>query len=106
MPKTIDEFFIEKYEKLEQENQELKTHNDYLIEENLKLNEENEQYKNKFIELINRLKEDLQPKIATIKNGDVLIEFARWTHFKEYSKIQYEFYKNLFDLKEEGEENE
>jgi hypothetical protein len=69
------------------------------------LGDERDEWENKYYELVDRLKEDLQPKIATVKTGDVLIEFARWTHFKEYSKTQYEFYKDLFDLKEEGEED-
>lgn len=103
-PKTIDEFFIEKYERLEEEIEVSKEKQEELLEMNYNLGEERDKWEEKYYELVERLKEDFEPKISTTKKGDVLIEFKHWTHFKEYSKLQYEFYKNLFNLTEEGEE--
>lgn len=103
-PKTIDEFFIEKYERLEEEIEVLKKEQEGLFEMNYNLGEERDKWEEKYYELVERLKEDFKPEISTTKKGDVLIEFKHWTHFKEHSRIQYEFYKNLFNLKEEGEE--
>lgn len=103
-PKTIDEFFIEKYERLEEEIEVLKKEQEELLEMNYNLGEERDKWGERYYELVERLKEDFEPKISTTKDGNVLIEFKHWTHFKEYSKLQYEFYKNLFKLKEEGEE--
>lgn len=103
-PKTIDEFFIEKYNNLERQIEVLEERQEGLLKINNNLGEERDKWEEKYYELVERLKEDFEPKISTTKKGDVLIEFKHWTHFKEYSKLQYEFYKNLFNLKEEGEE--
>lgn len=105
LPKTLEEYVIKEIESYKKMNADLAEELRIAQNINFKQNEEIEDLKNKYEELVERLKEDLEPQISTTKIGDVLIEFKCWSHFKKYSKLQYEYYKNLFNLKEECEEN-
>lgn len=105
LPKTLEEFFIEKYEKTEQENKELKIHNDYLIEENLKLNEEILELKNEYRELIKKLKEDFDIKLRRLDKNTTYVSVDCLYSNIYADKEKYNYYKKLFNLKEEGEED-
>lgn len=105
LPKTLVEFFIEKYEKTEQENKELKIHNDYLIEENLKLNEEILELKNEYRELIKKLKEDFDIKLRRLDKNTTYVSVDCLYSNIYADKEKYNYYKKLFNLKEEGEED-
>ena len=102
-PKTIDEFFIEKYEKLETEIEELKE----VLEVNYKregeLIQERDEWKSKYYEIIRRLKEDFKPEIWEIDGGETYFRF-RDSYIRKNNKEKDKYYINLFNLTEENEE--
>lgn len=104
-PKTIDEFFIEKYNKLEEEIEVLKKEQEELLEMNYNLGEERDKWEQKYYELIGRLKEDFVPIIKKASCDDKYFKLSEIYIWKENEEVKFEYYKNLFNLKEEGEED-
>lgn len=104
-PKTIDEFFIEKYEKLEEEIEVLKKEQEGLFEMNYNLGEERDEYKNKYNGLINKLKKDFNIQLKDLGNDDKYIYMETLYSNIHVDKEKYEYYKEMFNLKEEGEED-
>jgi len=102
--RTLDEFFIQKYEKLEEENKVLEERQEKLLEINDNLGDERDEWKNKYYELVNKLKEDLVPEIKkATTNNQHYIDIRTYKLWEDYPET-YEYYKKLFNLKEEGEE--
>ena len=92
-PRTIDEFFIEKYLKLEQENRDLKA--------------KAEMYEKRCDELSNtfeELGEDFSIRIGKYDSNRNYITFNGTIFDSKIEKAKYDKYKKLFNLKE-GEEN-
>lgn len=114
-PKTIDEFFIEKYEKLEEENKRLEENLEFNYKRETELIKERDEYRNKLIkerdkweekyyELVERLKEDFKPEISKIDNNETYFNFRH--HFIHENNVEKDkYYIDLFNLKEEGEED-
>lgn len=110
--KTLEELFIKKYQDLEKENKSLEESLELSYKREAELIQERDKYKNKLIELISRLKEDYRIKIeraASILSGETTHYISingNWV-WKNSQKEKYEYYKETFNLKEEGEkENE
>jgi hypothetical protein len=106
-PRTIDEFFIEKYNKLEEENQELKRKIEKLEFLNIDIANAEQVANEKYYELVNRLKEDYRialQKCSSLNGITYYISIDGSWIWKNTQKEKYEYYKNVFDLKEEGEE--
>ena len=91
-PRTIDEFFIEKYNKLEEENKRLTESNETLS-------------KNCYFyeEVIKNIKKDFEINVKNYAYNTRYIRFngSVWSNTEEE---KYEYYKTVFNLKEEGEE--
>lgn len=102
-PRTIEEFFIEKYQKLEEENKVLEESQETLLEINNNLGDERDEWKNKYNELVERLKEDFNIKIKKLYEDCYYLEFDN-IYSNAYEE-KYQYYKNVFNLKEEGEED-
>lgn len=108
LPKTLEEYFIKEFESCKKKNANLVEALRISRTLNFKQNEEIETLKFKYIELINNLKEDfgfeLDPyatnecttQCISVKNSHI------WDGYGLEEKFAY--YKNLFNLKEEGEE--
>lgn len=99
-PKTIDEFFIEKYEKLEEVNKELMLK----LEEKQRTIDEYQQTYEETYNLIEEIKKDLHISLEE-SNDDAMpyISFTSnciWNGFGQEEKFAY--YKQAFNLKEEG----
>ena len=108
-PKTIDEFFIEKYQKLEEDNNRLKSNVEFLKVLVKTQEEETESWKNTYYELVERLKEDYRIEIeraSTLSGETHYISINGVWIWKSSQKEKYEYYKNVFNLKEKGEEDE
>ncbi|MBR6515917.1 MAG: hypothetical protein IKT40_03585 [Bacilli bacterium] len=90
--KTLEELFIKKYQDLEKEKKSLE-----------ELIQEEDKYKNKFIELVNRLKEDFKIVLKKDCEGNPFIKAEENYIWATWQEEQYNYYKNIFDLKEEGE---
>ena len=105
MPKTLEELFVKKYERLEIENKELTRLNDYFIEENSNQKEEIKKLKAKYDELIKQLKEDFDVQFKKDSGGKPFIKLEHNYIWPEWEEEKYNYYKNLFNLKEEGEED-
>ncbi len=98
-PKTIDEFFIEKYQKLEEENEKLKLK----LEEKQRTIDEYQQEYEETYNLIEKIKEDFNIQIKKLYDDCYYLYFA--TRYSNSNEEIYNKYKQLFNLKEEGEEN-
>lgn len=96
-PRTIDEFFIEKYQKLEEENEKLKLK----LEEKQRTIDEYQQEYEETYNLIEEMKIDLDIKIKNLYDDCYYLDFAN-IYSNSNEKI-YNKYKQLFNLKEEGE---
>lgn len=97
--KTIDEFFIERYEKLEKENEELRNKNYNLECSNANLTVENNILISQYNELVSNIKKDFEIKLkdTSIQTKPLFI----W-----HTDENFEYYKNVFNLKEENEKEE
>lgn len=102
-PKTLEEFAINEIQDLREENESLKQE----LEMYKKIEEtQNENIKfwiNKYYELVNKLKEDFDIKIKKLYDECYYFEFNH-IYSNSYEE-KYKYYKNLFNLKEEGENN-
>lgn len=103
--KTIDEFFIEKYERLEEEIEVLKKEQEELFEMNYNLGEERDKWEEKYYELVEKIKKDFKIvlRYSTAYEGEKIIT-PDIILFEQHEKEKFDFYKELFNLKEEGEE--
>lgn len=93
-PRTIDEFFIERYLKLEEENRDLKA--------------KAEMCKKRYDDLKNtfeELGEDFSIRIGEYDSNRNYITFNGTIFDSKIEKAKYDKYKKLFNLKEEGEED-
>lgn len=107
-PKTIDEFFIEKYNNLERQIEVLEERQEGLLKINNNLGEERDKWEEKYYELVERLKEDFKIvlRYSNAFEGEKIIT-TDIILFEQHEKEKFEYYKNIFNLKEEGEkENE
>ena len=101
-----DEYVVEELLKLKEENESLKQQLS-MYEDLEKVQDENIEYwKNKYYELVNKLKEEWKLKIQKNSYDDMEeIYFSSFTVYNGYGKEEkYEYYKNLFNLKENNEE--
>ncbi len=101
-----DEYVVEELLKLKEENEDLKKQLS-MYEDLEKCQDENiEFWKNKYYELVNKLKEKWNPKIRRDSYDDMEeIEFGMLTVYNGYGKEEeYEYFKNLLELKEDNEE--
>lgn len=90
-PRTLEEFFVEKYQQLEEEIGKLASNN-------VALSQKCRVYEN----IIEELKEDFKVQLVILGDSKY-IRFSNtiWTSHEEE---KFNLYKNLFNLKEEGEE--
>ncbi len=102
-PKTIDEFFIEKYQKLEKENKQLEESLEINYKREGELIQERDEWKNKYHELVDKLKEDFKPEIWEIDGKETYFRF-RDIFIRENNKEKDKYYIELFNLTEENEE--
>ncbi len=108
-PKTLEEFAIKEIQDLRKENEELKQELsmckglEKAQDENIEFwkNKYNEIY-TKYDELISKLKKDFDVKHKKLYEGVYFIDLKNI--FSNSNPEQYNFYKDLFNLKEEGEE--
>lgn len=106
-PRTIDEFFIEKYQKLEEENNDLKQQLEMYKDLEKAQDENIEFWKNKYYELVNNLKNDFGFILDPYAESECTTQCISvrtshiWNDFGQEEK--YAYYKKLFNLKEEGE---
>lgn len=106
LPKTLEEFAIKEIQNLRKENEDLKQQI-----EDYKAREKNQEkdiifLRNLYNKLIEKIKEDLEPEIKTCNlNGQKYINIRTHKLWEVYPE-SYEYYKNLFNLKDECEENE
>ena len=63
-----------------------------------------EQIKREIERLIEQIKKDFDFKICDLDGNLLIIPYSCVS--KDVNKEKYKYYKNLFNLKEEGEENE
>lgn len=105
LPKTLEEFAIKEIQNLREEIQVLVGRQGKLLEINNNLCDERDEWKNKYYELVNKLKEDLKPEINVAYSGDKYIKIDTNKLWQDYPE-SYEYYKNIFNLKDECEENE
>lgn len=103
--RTIEELFVEKYQKLEEDNKRLKTNVEFLKAFVKTQEEETELWKDTYYELVNRLKEDFNPEISKTSSNETYFKF-RHNFIHENNKEKDKYYIDLFKLKEEGEDNE
>lgn len=107
-PKTIEEFFVEKYQKLEEENKVLEERQEKLLEINNNLGDERDEWKNKYNELVERLREDYRIRLESCSSINGITYYINidgsWI-WKNAQKEKYQYYKNVFNLKEEGEKD-
>ena len=102
--KTLEEFAIKEIQDLRAKNICLENQLD-VYEENFAIQEENiEFWKNSYYKLIENIKEDFMIKLATNSDKEPYIKCECYYIWPSFSKEKYEYYKNLFNLKEEGEE--
>lgn len=103
-PKTIEEFFIEKYERMETENKSLESKVELL--ETIEKNQSKiiEFWKNKYSELVERLKEDFGPEISEINSNETYFRF-RYGFIQGNNEEKDKYYIDIFNLKEKGEED-
>lgn len=104
--RTLEDFFVEKYKKLEEENKKLEESLELSYKREAELIQERDEYKNRFIESISRLKEDFRVKLKANSDNDYYIYVSNNYIWALYSKETYEYYKKLFNFKEGEEENE
>lgn len=103
--RTLEEFAIREIEDLRAKNICLENQLD-AYEENFAIQEENiEFWKNSYYTLIEKIKKDFQVqlKVSLDKEKEPYI-YAQNYIWSSYSKEEYKYYKNVFNLKEEGEE--
>lgn len=108
LPKTLEEYVIKEIESLKKMNADLAEALRISRALNFKQNEEIETLKNKYNELVNRLKKDLKPRIEVAHNKEnkyITLSNSHLWDFEDTKEI-YEYYKNLFNLKEEEEGEE
>ena len=101
--KTLEEFAINEIQNLRKENQDLKQEL-----ENYKAigkaQEENRKFwENSYYTLIEKIKKDFKIQIEG-PNKKPYIHIENSYIWPSNTKEEYEYYKNLFNLKEEGEE--
>lgn len=101
--KTLEELFIKKYQDLEKEKKSLEESLELSYKIEGELIQEKDKYKNKFIELVNRLKEDFKIVLKKDCEGNPFIKAEENYIWSTWQEEQYNYYKNIFDLKEEGE---
>lgn len=104
--KTLEEFAIKEIQDLRKENQELAQQ--IITDEQIvgELQKEKKQWEEKYINLVKNLINDLNPKIETScddENHYISLNTNQLWDF-ESTKEKYEYYKNLFNLKEPKEE--
>lgn len=104
--KTLEEFAIKEIQDLRKENQELEQQ--IITDEQIigELSKEKKQWEEKFINLVKNLINDLNPKLETSydkENHYISLNTKLLWDFED-TKEEYEYYKKLFNLKEEGEE--
>ena len=106
-PRTIDEFFIEKYQKLEEENQDLKQELETYKAIEKAQDENIEFWKNKYYELIKRIKEDFGFELRYASAfPDELIINSKVIIWENSDKEKFEYYKIIFNLKMQEQEQE
>ena len=100
--KTLEEFAIKEIQDLRKQKEVLETRQEKLLEINNNLGDERDAYKNKYIELITRLKEDFNFEIkeSSIINPIYYIKNNGNWIWSNTDIEKYEFYKNTFNLKE------
>ena len=101
--KTLEELFVKKYEDLEKEKKSLEESLELSYKREAELIQERDEYKNRFIELISRLKEDFEIVLKKDCEGRPVIKAEQNYLWPEWQQEQYNYYKNIFNLKEEGE---
>ena len=102
-----DEYVVEELLKLKAENEDLKQQ--LSMYEDLEKVQEKwiEFWRNKYYELVEKLKEKWNPQIQKLDDMDY-IYFSTFTvyngNYNGHSKEDYEYFRKLFNLKEETEE--
>lgn len=102
--KTLEELFIKKYQDLEKEKKSLEESLEFSDKIEAELIQERDKYKNIFIELISRLKKDFQIVLKADCEGRPFIKAEENYIWSEWQEEEYNYYKNIFNLKVEGEE--
>ena len=99
-PRTIDDFFIERFLKLEEENRQLQLK----LEEKQRTIDEYQQEYEETYNLIEKIKEDFEFELCFSKTipSEVVIYSANMV-FESIDKEKFEYYKQVFNLKEKGE---
>ena len=94
-PKTIDEFFIQKYEELERENE-------YLTEQKKAL----EMTVKHFEEIMHNIKKDFVVELINDNDGKPYIRSNNSYIWSGFQKEKFEYYKVIFSLTKDKEEGE
>lgn len=102
--KTLEELFIKKYQDLEKEKKSLEESLELSYKIEGEIIQEKDKYKNKFIELINRLKKDFKIVLKEDFEGKTFIKAEENYIWPEWQEEEYNYYKDIFNLKKEGEE--
>ena len=105
--KTLEELFINDFLILKTKNESLESDVELLEAIEKRQNEVIESWKNKYNELVDRLKEDLDIVIHKTKEGNEEFKsvlFFSTSVFEKWNPKDYEYYKEVFDLKEEEKE--
>jgi hypothetical protein len=102
--KTLEELFIKKYQDLEKEKKSLEESLELSYKIEGELIQEKNKYKNKYNELVERLKEDFEIVLKKDCEGNPVIKVEQNYLWPEWQEEQYNYYKDIFNLKEEGEE--
>lgn len=102
--KTLEEFAIKEIQDLREENQYLKEELETckVIEKNL--NKNIEFLRDSYYTLIEKIKKDFKVELKVDTDRDPYIKFENNYIWSSYLEEEYEYYKNVFNLKEKGEE--
>lgn len=102
-PKTLEEFAVNEILDLRRKNERLEDTNTQLYEISLKQKEEVLEWKSKYNELIKKLKEDFDIKIRRLDKNTTYVSVDCLYSNIYADKEKYNYYKEFFNLKEEGE---
>ncbi len=105
--KTLEEFMIKEVQNLREENEQLKDELTIASKMNDDLAVRRNYWKNKYEDLVKRIKEDLKPEMRTSAGGRKYIISNNnyiWDGPGEEDQKSYQYYKELFNLKEETNE--
>lgn len=101
--KTLEELFINEFFTLKAKNESLESNIELL--EAIEKNQDKsiEFWKNKYYELVERLKEDFEPEMSKAGSDEPYFRF-RENFIRENNEEKDKYYIDIFNLKKEGEE--